>query len=87
MTDAITEKITEHILSLVLYALAEADIYKMENIVKILDEAIIKIIAEYEKTHSSKEIWKKCDQLYQMILKNINDRDTNNKILTLKDIE
>jgi len=36
--------ITEHILSLVLYALAEADKNDMKDMVSILDDALLRII-------------------------------------------
>lgn len=81
------EEITEHILSLILYALAEADMNNMENMMPILDEAAMKIITEYRRVYGTKETWEKCDKLYQEILDSIDSKNISKKIPQTKDIK
>ncbi len=79
--------ITEHILSLVLYALAEADKNDMKDMVSILDDALLRIIAEHEKLHGSEQTWEKCTELYQSILQSVDDQQSLRNIPTLSDLE
>ncbi len=87
------QNITEHILSLILYALAEADKSDMQDVVSILDDALLKIIAEHEKLNGSQHTWEQCTELYQRILKSLQDniqeqnRVEIQNIPTLSDLE
>ncbi|TVQ82295.1 MAG: hypothetical protein EA357_10080 [Micavibrio sp.] len=83
-TDQHTEKqITEHILSLILYALAEADRHKMKTVVSVLDDALLKLIAEHEKRHGTERTWEKCTELYGNILQSLDDNRNIRDIPTL----
>jgi len=87
MSHPTKKNVTEHILSLILYALAEADREEMRDLVPVLDDALLKIIAAYEKQHGGEGTWERCTDLYQNILQSLDDNRKIRNIPTLSKAE
>lgn len=87
MSDHSKKNVTEHILSLILYALAEADREGMSDLVPVLDDALLKIIAAYEQQHGGAGTWERCTDLYQEILQSLDDNRKIRNIPTLSETD
>ena len=85
MSNLTKKNVTEHILSLILYALAEADREGMSDLVPVLDDALLKIIAAYEEQHGGQGTWERCTDLYQDILQSLDDNRKIRNIPTLSE--